>query len=200
VKTLNFAAVILAGGLSSRMKEFKPLLPLGDATITDYVLSTFRSCSVDIILVTGYRQKDILAEIDQKAVTVIFNPEYEKGMFTSVQAGVRKIKDEHQAFFVLPVDIPLVRLSTVEKIKNVYINHQNNIIYPVFKGKRGHPSLIPSTLIKGILSWKKDGGLKAFLETHKELALDVLVNDSNILFDVDTLEDYRELLKKYKRI
>jgi molybdenum cofactor cytidylyltransferase len=200
VKTLNFAAVILAGGLSSRMEEFKPLLPIGDTTVTDYVLSTFRSCSVDIILVTGYRQEDILTEINQKAVTVIFNPEYEKGMFTSVQAGVRQIQDEHKAFFILPIDIPLVRLSTIEKIKSIYVHHQDKIIYPVFKGKRGHPSLIPSALIKGILSWEKDGGLKAFLETHKELALDVPVNDSNILFDIDTPEDYRELLKKYKRI
>jgi CTP:molybdopterin cytidylyltransferase MocA len=200
MKTPCLAAIILAGGLSTRMKELKPLLPLGNATVADYVMSIFRSIGVDVLLVVGYRQEEIVSVIKQKDIKIVINPDYAKGMLSSVQAGVRCIQPEHQAFFILPVDIPLVKLSTIEKLKNTWIHQPDNVIYPAFKGKRGHPPLIPATLAPGILSWKKDGGLKTFLELYEELALDVPVNDSFILFDVDTPEDYEELLKRYKKI
>jgi len=41
MKAPRFAAVALAGGLSTRMKEFIPLLPLGKAAITDHAISLF---------------------------------------------------------------------------------------------------------------------------------------------------------------
>ena len=59
MKTPRCAAVILAGGLSSRMEQFKPLLPLGKATVTDHVIATFKSANVDVFLVVGYRRDDI---------------------------------------------------------------------------------------------------------------------------------------------
>ena len=37
----RYAAVILAGGLSTRMEQFKPLLPLGDKTVVDHIIGTF---------------------------------------------------------------------------------------------------------------------------------------------------------------
>lgn len=55
---MSYAAIILAGGFSSRMKRFKPLLLLGEATITDHVVSTFLSVGVDVFLVVGHHQEE----------------------------------------------------------------------------------------------------------------------------------------------
>lgn len=153
MKTPHLAAIILAGGLSTRMKELKPLLSLGETTVVEHVISKFRGIGVDVILVVGYRQQEIISVIKQKGITIVLNPDYEKGMLSSVQAGVRKLQPEHQAFFILPADIPLVKLSTIEKLQNTWIHHTDKIIYPVFRGKRGHPPLIPAVLAQGILSW-----------------------------------------------
>lgn len=71
------------------------------------------------------------------------------------------------------------------------------IIYPTYDGKRGHPPLIPSRLLPGILGWRKNGGLKAVLKSYEKLALEVPVPDSFILLDIDAPEDYQELLKRY---
>ncbi len=57
----NYAAIILAGGLSTRMQQFKPLLPLGDATVTDHVIATFVYNQIEVILVLGYRADDIIS-------------------------------------------------------------------------------------------------------------------------------------------
>ena len=180
------------------MKQLKPLLPLGGATITDFVVSSFQSAAVDVFLVVGYRQEEIKAGIKQRGFAIVYNPDYSTGMLGSIQTGIRQLSREYQAFFVLPVDIPLVRVSTIEKLKKAWIMHPAKIIYPVYDDKRGHPPLIPGSLITGILEWKQEGGLKAFLKSHEDIAREITVTDKNILFDIDTLEDYKELQERYR--
>jgi molybdenum cofactor cytidylyltransferase len=179
------------------MKQFKPLLPLGNSTVTDHVVSTFIDIGIDVFLVVGYRQKEIKENLKNRKVTIVYNPDYMNGMFSSIQAGIRQLRPEHKAFFMLPVDIPLVGADTIITILGAGVSHPENIIYPVCNSERGHPPLIPSSLAPGILKWKKDGGLKSFLEAHEKLALDIPVTDRFILFDIDTQADYRELLKQY---
>lgn len=193
----RFAAIILAAGFSTRMKQLKPLLPLGDATVTDYAISTFKHACVDVFLVVGHRKEEVKSGIKQRGITIIYNHDYEKGMFTSVQAGILELGKDYQAFFLLPVDIPMVRASTIKQLMNAGINHPQKIVYPIFNGKRGHPPLIPTNLINGILEWKQEGGLKTYLKLHDDIALNVPVNDSFILFDIDTPDDYQELQKRY---
>jgi molybdenum cofactor cytidylyltransferase len=195
----RYAAIILAGGLSTRMKRFKPLLPLGETTITDHVIDTFINAGVAVVLVTGFRHDDIVAGIKKRAVTVVHNPDYARGMFSSIQAGLSRLGPETRAFFVLPVDIPLVRPATVRRLLDAAAANPDNVLYPVFGGKRGHPPLVPSGLVPAILGWTQNGGLKAALGSRERLALEVPVADGCILFDIDTPDDYAALLKRFQR-
>lgn len=194
----RYAAIVLAGGLSTRMKQFKPLLPLGEGTITDRVIDLFLNEGVDVFLVAGYRHGDIVAGTKQRDIAIVYNPDYEKGMFSSIQAGVRHLPPGYRAFFILPVDIPLVKPTTIRRLIEASKENPGKIIYPVYQGKRGHPPLIPATLAGDILGWGKGGGLKAVLKSKEKLAREVPVRDSFILFDIDTPEDYAALLAKYK--
>jgi CTP:molybdopterin cytidylyltransferase MocA len=195
----RYAAIILAGGLSTRMKQFKPLLPLGKSTVINHVIDTFLNSGVDVFPVAGYRHDDIVEVIKNKAVAVVYNPDYEQGMFSSIQAGVRGLPPDYQAFFILPADIPLVRQSTIRLLMKEAAENPGRIIYPVYGGKRGHPPLIPSELAGDFLAWNKNGVLKAVLRAKESLALEVPLDDSSILFDIDTPEDYREQLEKFKQ-
>jgi putative nucleotidyltransferase with HDIG domain len=199
VKKSLYAAIVLAGGLSTRMQQFKPLLPLGEETATDHVIDAFLSAGVDVSLVAGYRHDDIIAGIKKRDIDIIYNPDYEKGMFSSIQAGIRQLRPEYQGFFILPVDIPLVRPATIKRLMEAAVKNPDKIIYPTFAGKRGHPPLIPTTLIPTIMGWDKNGGLKAVLDSQERLALEVPVADSYILLDIDTPEDYKFLSERYRR-
>jgi molybdenum cofactor cytidylyltransferase len=190
-----YAAVVLAGGLSTRMKQLKPLLPLGRETIADHVISTFLNADVDVFLVVGYRREDIISGIKNRDITIINNPFYKRGMFSSVRAGLRRLPPVYKAFFILPVDMPTVQTATIKLLMETEAKNPGRIIYPTFDGKKGHPPLIPSGLKKDILEWKRGGGLKAVLEAHHNLALEVPVSDAGVLFDIDTPEDYEKLTK-----
>jgi molybdenum cofactor cytidylyltransferase len=194
VKT--YAALILAAGLSSRMKEFKPLLTLENETITDRAMRLFDQPDTDIYLVTGWQRDKLLAGISRKSANIVENPDFASGMFSSVHSGVKQLGDKYQAFFVLPVDIPLVRPYTINLLKERF--EPDKIIYPVIDSKRGHPPLIPNSLIPEILDWKGNGGLKAILKKHEVISIDVEVPDSNILFDMDTREDYQAAQKRLR--
>jgi molybdenum cofactor cytidylyltransferase len=196
----RYAAIILAGGLSTRMKQLKPLLPLGGETIADRVIDLFLNAGADVFLVAGYRHDDVAAGIKKRDITIVDNPDYEQGMFSSVKAGIQRLEPRYEAFFISPVDIPLVSPSTIGRLMAVAAENPGKIIYPVFGEKRGHPPLIPSALAPAILGWKKGGGLKAVLKSREALAFEVPVPDSFILFDIDTPEDYAELLERWKRL
>jgi len=196
----NFAAIILAAGFSSRMDGFKPLLPFGEATVVERVVRLFRDAGIDTVrVVTGHRSTDLLPFLQGPGVRPVLNERYREGMFTSVVAGIRSLEDFHGAFFLLPVDIPLVRLQTVITMMEAYGSGNRSLLYPAFLGRRGHPPLISTEFNDRIISWSGQGGLKSLLTQYDSEAEEVEVTDKFILEDMDTPEDYRRLLAMWKQ-
>ncbi|WP_031513708.1 DVU_1551 family NTP transferase [Desulfofalx alkaliphila] len=194
----NIAALIIAAGLSSRMGSFKPLLPLGEGTVIEKSVALFRMAGIeDVTVVTGHRSKELLPVLTPLGVNLVFNRDYSKGMFSSVKAGVASLKPSLQAFFFLPGDIPFVQPQTVISMLETFSKGRSGIIYPCFKGERGHPPLISTAYKDSILSWHGEGGLRALLQEIETDAVDVEVEDGGILQDLDTPEDYLRLYKSF---
>ena len=76
------------------------------------------------------------------------NEQFDRGMFSSVQAGVRALSPDSDAFFMLPVDICLVRPQTIKKLLEAYYGGKGKIVFPTFRGRRGHPPLVERRLPK----------------------------------------------------
>jgi CTP:molybdopterin cytidylyltransferase MocA len=199
MKTERYAAVVLAAGFSSRMGDFKPLMKIGGVTVADRVIALFRNIGIEVIMVTGWRQEELLAGIDRHDITVTENPDYATGMLSSVQAGVKKLPASCESFFLMPVDIPLVRPATIQRLIAAADTHPGTILYPVFRSKHGHPPVIPSFLSGEITGWHEEGGLNTILARHKDLQREVPVADSNVLADADRQADFSKLLRKYEQ-
>ncbi len=194
----RIAALILAAGSSSRMGSFKPLLPLGRSTCIEEAIARFRRAGIaDVRVVIGHRSEELKPVLERIGVRWVFNPEHEKGMFSSVLAGVRSFESSVEAFFLLPADIPLVSPRTVRALLEACEAHGPGIVYPRFEGKRGHPPLIPASFLEGELPADVPGGLRAVLARHEEAAVDVDVIDEAVLLDCDTPEDYRSLERRW---
>ncbi|MBF0510006.1 MAG: nucleotidyltransferase family protein [Deltaproteobacteria bacterium] len=187
------AALVLAAGYSSRMGALKPLLPLGQSTALEEVVRRFRQAGIaDIRVVTGHRAEEIAPVLDRLGVRQVFNAEYDKGMFSSIRAGLGTLGPGIDAFFLLPVDIPLIRPGTITALVQARRQHNADVIYPCFEGRRGHPPLI-STACVADLPQDQAGGLRAYLAQHDGPVLDLEVLDEFILNDFDTPEDYQRL-------
>lgn len=192
----NIAALVLAGGYSSRAQAFKPLLPLGNATMVERVISNFRRAGIDdISVVTGHRADELRPVLASLSVRCAHNAYYDEGMFSSVIAGLQALRRETTAFFLTPVDIPLVKSHTIRLLYRAYRSTKADIVYPVFQGQRGHPPLISTKLIPEILASRQTGGLRAVLRRHEGKATIMEVLDEGILLDADTPADYQRTVK-----
>lgn len=198
----QLGAVILAAGFSSRMGMFKPLLPLGDSTVLEHVVRTFKHAEITPIVVTGHNHIEIEALTQKLKVETVHNPRFEEGMFTSIQSGFAYMANrDFNGVFLLPTDIPLVRSSTLTFLQADFA--ENQVLYdlwqPAFKGHRGHPPLLKMGLVQKIAAMQSDSNLRealALLPPNRKR--EITVCDRYILRDMDYYQDYVTLLEDYQ--
>ena len=88
--------IITAAGLSSRMGQWKMMLPWEQGTILDTSIKNALQFCSRIILVTGYRGNELHERYaNQSNITIIHNPDYAQGLLTSVKAAVPAVQTEH---------------------------------------------------------------------------------------------------------
>lgn len=193
--TLKTSAVIIAAGFSSRMHVFKPLLTLGNQTVLERTISIFTQAGIrDIVVVLGHQSDSLKPLIESLGVKWVFNPNYEQGMFASVQTGVTDIDATSTCFFMMPVDMPLVKPETIKEMMAAYDDQAMDVLYPSCDGRRGHPPLISNRLIPQLIDSSDSGGLKVFLETQGKASY-IAIQDPGILMDMDTETDYEKMRK-----
>jgi CTP:molybdopterin cytidylyltransferase MocA len=192
----HVATIVLAAGYSSRMgAAFKPLLKLGDGTVVERAVQSHLDAGIqDVRVVVGYRGDEVIEAVKHLGVSIVRNRHFDKGMFSSIQAGVATLKPQVQAFFIMPGDIPLVDPTTIRALLEHYKRNARDIIYPIYRGKKGHPPLITSRYISEIMESPAPDGLRGILNGHEAEACGVEVDDEAVLLDIDILEDYSRLL------
>lgn len=181
-------AVVLAAGKSTRTSWYKMTLPLGHKHIIDHTTDALLQVCNRVIVVTGHNAHECKQALQHKqGVDLVHNPDYEKGMFSSIQRGVSALKGD--TFFVLPGDQPLIMPDTLRQLLAAY----GTIINPAYRGKKGHPVLFRNNSRKGILDMPSNAILRDFIHNRKSEVIEV--NDPGILLDIDTDADYERIRK-----
>src|SRR4051812_995102 len=115
-------AFILAAGYSSRANAFKMTLPLGQISVLEQTVSKFEGLCSRVIIVAGFKAELIQEEITKISrknaysfqIKFIYNEDFNKGMFSSIQRGCSEVNDP--TFFITPGDCPLVKKETIQLI------------------------------------------------------------------------------------
>jgi len=180
------------------MVEFKPLLDIGGKPALNRLIDTIRDAGIsDVVVVTGFEKSQI--EAAALYCRTVYNADYESGMFSSVQAGVRSVK-EADAALLFPADVPLVSAETILGLIAAYEQGDPaRFAVPVHEGKNGHPLLIPRVYYDEILAYTGEGGLKGVRSRYDGEMLRYKVSDIGCVLDMDTPEDYERILEHIKR-
>jgi CTP:molybdopterin cytidylyltransferase MocA len=187
------------------MGALKALLPMGGLPVLEHCVSLFRDCGIkDVVVVTGHRADEVGAVAKAAGARVTFNPDYADGMYGSIRAGVEGLAGQCTGFFLLPVDIPLLRRGTVHLLARSFAEAPARMCYPMFDDRRGHPPLLHRECIPAILAERQpEGGLRTLLariEAEQPAQVrEVQVADANIHVDLDTPEDYRAGCLRFDR-
>jgi molybdenum cofactor cytidylyltransferase len=201
----RIAAIVLAAGKSQRMVRLKPLLPFGDKPMLVRVLENLQAAlGIDpLIVVTGHAVSDIMSAVQQHlspphSIAFAHNVEHETGeMLSSVQAGVRALPSGTKAFFLALGDQPGVLPSTLNALREAWQSTQAPIVLPTYNGRRGHPLLFTIACVDEILSLPPEATLRDVVQRHRSATVEVPVDDSAVIADVDTPDDYERALRQW---
>ena len=212
----TYAAIVIAAGLSSRMGKFKPLLEVGGKPALFRLLDTIEAAGIKrTFVVTGHDHKKIDKALagSKYRLSTIYNTDYKTGMFSSIQAGIRRVAIG-DAVLLFPVDVPLVGVDTIAGLtgawersmllrkfapgsdRNVIANAAKHppFCLPVYEEKNGHPLLIPREYFQDILTYQGDDGLKGFRAAFDADIIKYQAPDAGCVLDMDTPEDYAAIL------
>ena len=194
----NVTGIILAAGLSSRMGEFKPLLPYKNKKVINILVETIISSSInEILLIVGYNEKLIRKEVINYNINIIYNPEYNEGMHTSVMCGVNNVAKDIDSFMIFLADQPQISINLINKLIYAQKNTDKGIIIPTYSERKGHPILLNKKYIQLARQLNPDKGLKGLIDGCSNDIEYLSFDSDEILFDIDTPNDYEIMLKKY---
>ncbi len=195
--------LILAAGLSSRMGDFKPLMPLRGKTLIENSIDSMLLAGVNrVVVVLGHRGADLEAILRSRyigdTVVIAYNHDYAStDMFTSIKIGLSAMP-ECDAFYLLPGDMPVVAKETFLAVYRAMPETHAAITFPTLEGYRKHPPLIDSRFIPEILQYGGEGGLRGFWNLHEASIETVAVDDIGCWTDLDTFEQYFSCINRYK--
>lgn len=194
------SAVVLAAGLSTRMGgQPKPLLPFGDGTVVEHILTVLSACSLhELVLVTGHGHEAFERLLAHWNVCTVFNPQYASGeMLSSIQVGLGSLSTDSDATLIVLGDQPALSAPVVERVIAAYRQGRGSIIIPSFQMRRGHPILIGRNHWQNILRLEQGQTLRDYMRIVGSEICHVEANTPTILRDMDTPEDYRRELAQY---
>lgn len=187
--------IVLAAGLSRRMGRPKQLLPLGGKTVVQMVVEALVGQVDRVVVVVGHRAEEVAEALAGYPVERVTNPNYETGMLSSVQVGIRAASGA-AAFLICLGDQPGVSAETIAGLLEAARAAGKGIAVPCHAGRRGHPVLLSSAYAAEILSLGPGQGLNAVTRSHPEDTLEVPLKDQLVLEDLDTPADYQRELER----
>lgn len=192
------SAIILAAGEASRMGRLKQLLPWGETTILGTVINNIQKSELDgqIRVVLGAEADRIKSELSDFNCQFITNPDYTRGMFSSVMTGIQDLPKNTTGLLFMLADQPLVTTEIYNQLINYFNKEEPLLLVPSYKQRRGHPLIISSELIPEVHklgdNGAPEGGLRTLLDKYQTEIEYYNVDREGVIIDLDYYQDYQK--------
>jgi len=188
------AGIILAGGGSYRFGRPKILLEWRGKPLVRHVAETALASGLDpVIVITGSVDEPIHQALDALNVTFVHNPSWQDGQSTSVGQGVRALPPGIGSAVFFLADQPYVSAEVVRALVTRHEETLAPIVAPRVGERRTNPVLLDCGSFGELTTLRGDKGGRGIMERHAVTYVDW--DDENLLFDIDTPDDYSRLLR-----
>lgn len=172
----------------------KQLLPLPDQPAIRVCVQNILAAGVEdvVVVLRGQDEDAVRAALSDLPVTVVRNPDTLSDMAGSARLGIRAVSPAASGLLICLADHPLVAPETLHTLIAAHWERPDYIIIPLYRGRRGHPTLFPFAVIAGIAS---GGTLRELIARHHDKVRTLDVPDEGVVLDMDTEEDYQRILR-----
>ncbi len=189
----DLAVVILAAGISSRLGDItKQLLVYKNETLLKIAVKKALEISKDVFVILGHEKEKCKKELEGFDVNIIYNPNYKKGMGSTLSLGIKHTKEFNHTMVML-CDQPFIPISHFQALKE---NIQNeNIIASLYEKNKSPkvPAIFPKKYYDELLKLNADFGAKELLQ--KESCTNIQL-EKDFCMDIDTINDIEFLKDK----
>ncbi len=195
---MTIAAILLAGGESSRMGTAKPLLEWGGNTLIEYQLAQLKEPPVDrLVVVLGHRADEVLPSVREIGAQTLINELYAEGRASSLRLGAAALPDDTTAVLVLSVDQPRPH-NVIARLVDAHRHSGSLITVPTYNEKRGHPPLLDGSLLPELREVNEaTQGLRAVIERHAADVNELAFETSAVLLDLNRPQEYQKARASY---
>lgn len=186
----KIAILILAAGASSRFGGCKLLAQVdGRAMLASQIDLACRIAPENVYIVTGAWYDEIKSLLNtQPNAKVIYNPDWQQGMSSSLKVGISQLTEDYTEVMVLLAD--QVNLSEARLRQLITAFDGENIVCGFYEGRRGVPAIFGASHFEEIMQLSGDQGAKPLLYDTNNHVVECAMPEASI--DIDTPE---QLLK-----
>jgi molybdenum cofactor cytidylyltransferase len=193
---MSVAAIIVAAGSSSRLGQPKQLLIVDGEPMLQRTIRNAREAGASpVYVVLGANRDAIEKAVDFSSAVIVGNPEWDKGMASSIRAGVRAVEVESSkiaGILVLSCDQPRVTKDYLRRMIETFAAQPDApTIASAYAGVRGVPAIFPRHAFPDLLVLDGDQGARRLLVNQSRAVLALPLDGGEI--DIDRPEDLAKI-------
>jgi len=190
-RTGPVAGVVLAAGTSTRMGQNKLFMRLEGETLVRRTVERASQAGFDpLIVVLGHEADLVQQALEGIRYRPVFNPEYARGVNSSLRAGIRAASEtDAQAAVVILADMPFVTTAMMETLVATYRRTEVPLVISDYQGVNAPPMLYDRSLFPELAALEGQGCGKHVVKRHRHEA-ESASWPVDALTDLDVPEDF----------
>lgn len=188
---MDTGIIILAAGNSSRLGHPKQLLPYQGRTLLQHSIDEAINANLNpIILITGAHANSITASIVQTEIEIVHNERWQKGMASSIVAGLSKVllRSDIKSMIISVCDQPFVTATLFQNLIKMKTGSGKGIVACNYSNTIGTPVLFDHHYFDALLQLEGEEGARKLIKHYEHDVATILFPLGAL--DIDTEEDY----------
>lgn len=190
--------IILAAGSSSRLGRPKQLIEYQGKTLIQKAVKDAEKCKAQsAVVVLGWKPELIQRSFDSTQIPSVINENWEEGMASSMQVGLRYLMEKEQLDQVtlMLCDQPFVDTKLLDQLILAKKESDKGIVACAYSDTLGVPALFDQKYFEEMLALKGSEGAKKVILKNREdvFAIDFSLGkiDLDTEADIERLKDFR---------
>lgn len=190
--------ILLAAGSSSRLGRAKQLIEFEGKTLIQKAIDEANKSQADcLVVVLGSNTELIQTGFESSSAPLIINSDWQQGMSSSMQAGLRFLMENEviEQVVLMLCDQPFVDASLLDELITAKETSGKGIVAAAYSNTLGVPALFDRRYFEELVQLTGSEGAKKVIFNHQEEvhALDFPLG----AVDLDTEEDINQFLIRY---